>query len=246
MKHRFKAYPKQFYLGICHRGLHDQTRSENGMKAFENAIENNMAFECDIHLAKDGELFVCHDSDLERMTGKKGIIEELDSKTIKTEYRLPDGGDILTLQEVLDLNKEKVLMVIEIKVFNDNYKAVAKATKKILRQIKDKKKVAIISFDPRALFYVGHRFERQLLLFRGKEWVKKFRFFFESIDIEMDMAKDDWVKKYRKHGGIVNCWTVETKEQVEDLSPYVDTMTFQYVDKDIVIADRENYLKNHR
>ncbi len=246
MKHGFKHYPEQFYLGICHRGLHDDTRSENGMKAFENAIVNNMAFEFDIHLTKDGELFVCHDSDLERVTGKKGIIEELDSATIKSEYKLHDGGEIPTLQEVLDLNGERVLMVIEIKVFNDNYKAIAKATKKVLRQIKDKHKVVIISFDPRALFYMGHRFERQLLLFRGKEWVKRFRFMFESIDIEMDMAKDDWVKSYRKHGGIVNCWTVETKEQVEELSPYVDTMTFQYVDKDVVIKDRENYLKNNR
>lgn len=246
MKHGFKHYPEQFYLGICHRGLHDDTRSENGMKAFENAIENNMAFEFDIHLSKDGILFVSHDSDLKRMTGKDGIIEELTSSEIKANYRLPDGGEIPTLEEVLNLNNEKVLTVIELKVYNDNYKELAKKTKEALKGIKDKSKVAIISFDPRALFHMGHRFERQLLLFRGKEWVKRFRFMFESIDIEMDMAKDDWVKSYRKHGGIVNCWTIETKEQVEELSPYVDAMTFQYVDKDVVIKDRKNYLKNRK
>ncbi len=243
MKHTFKHYPKQFYLGICHRGLHDETCSENGMKAFENAINNNMAFELDIHLSKDGVLFVSHDAELERMTGKKGIIEELDSKTIKSEYRLHDGGEIPTLQEVLDLNKEKVLIVVEVKVYNDNYKAVAKATKEILKQIKDKSKIAIISFDPRALIRVGSRFERQLLLLKEKEWVRHFMPFFESIDIEYTMAKEDWVKRYRKHGGIVNCWTIETKEQVEEYSQYVDAMTFQHVDKDIVIKDRESYLK---
>ena len=243
MKHSFKHYPKQFYLGICHRGLHDETRSENGMKAFENAINNNMAFELDVHLSKDGILFVSHDADLERMTGKKGIIEELDSKTINSEYRLHDGGEVPTLQEVLDLNQERVLIVVEVKVYNGNYKAVAKATKEILKQIKDASKIAIISFDPRALIRVGSRFERQLLLLKAKEWVRYSRFLFESVDIELTMAKDKWVKNYRKHGGIVNCWTVETEEQVKDLSDYVDAMTFQHVNKDIVIADRENYLK---
>lgn len=243
MKHRFNHYPKQFYLGVCHRGLHDETRSENGMKAFSNAIENDMAFECDIHLSKDGVLFVSHDADLERMTGKKGIIEELDSKTIKADYRLHDGGDIPTLQEVLDLNAERVLMVVEIKVVKNNFKAVAKATKEILKQVKDPSKICIISFDPRALKLVGNRFERQLLTLKKKDWVRHLRFLFNSVDIEISQAKDKWVQRYRRHGGIVNCWTVETEEQVEDLSPYVDGMTFQHVSKDVVIADRLNYLK---
>ena len=244
MKHGFSSYPEQFFLGVCHRGLHDETRSENGMKAFQNAIENNMAFELDVHLSKDGVLFVMHDSNLKRMTGKEGIIEELDSKTIKSEYRLADGGEIPTLQEVLDLNQERVLIVVEMKVVNNNYKAVGKATKKLLEQVKDPHKIAVISFDPRALMKVGHRYERQLLMVKEKDWVRHFKCFFESVDLEITQVKDPWVIRYRKHGGIVNCWTVETAEQIKDLSPYVDTMTFQHVSKDIVIADRQKYLQN--
>ena len=244
MRHDRSHYSEQFFLGICHRGLHNAEYSENGLKAFENAIKNNMAFECDVHLSKDGVLFVMHDSKLERMTGKEGTIEELDSKTIKENYRLPDGGEVPTLQEVLDLVQEKVLLVVELKIVNNNYKAVAKEAKRVLSQVKDPSKIAVISFDPRALLKMGKRYERQLLLVKEKDWVKRCRFLFESLDLDIRMVKEDWVQRYRKKGGIVNCWTVETEEQVKDLSPYVDAMTFQHVSKDIVIADRKAYLKS--
>ena len=244
MRHGFESYPKQFYLGVCHRGLHDAERSENSMKAFANAIEHNMAFELDVHLSKDGILFVCHDSDLLRMTGKAGHIEELTSKEIKEGYRLHDGGEIPTLQEVLDLNQEKVLIVVELKVVNKNYNEVADAAKEILAQIKDPSKIAIICFDPRCLKRFGKsRFERQLLMLKKKDWVRIFRNQFESIDLEITQVKDKWVQRYRRHGGIVNCWTVETLEQLRDVSPYVDAVTFQHIPVEEVIKDREEYLK---
>ncbi len=247
MKHGFKYYPEQFYLGVCHRGLHDETRSENGMKAFENAIEHNMAFELDVHLSKDGILFVCHDSDLLRMTGKEGHIEELTSKEIKEGYRLHDGGEIPTLQEVLDLNQEKVLIVVEMKVVNKNYNEVADATKKILEQIKDPSKIAVICFDPRALARFGKgRFERQLLMLKKKDWVRIFRNKFESLDLEITQVKDKWVQRYRKHGGIVNCWTVETLDQLADVSPYVDAVTFQHIPVEKVMENRRHYLESKK
>ena len=59
-----------FLKGICHRGLHNDKFIENGMLAFKNALDNNMALELDIHLTKDNELVVIHDSELKRVTGK--------------------------------------------------------------------------------------------------------------------------------------------------------------------------------
>ena len=35
--------------GIAHRGLHNKQFTENGLKAFENAINYGVAFEFDIH-----------------------------------------------------------------------------------------------------------------------------------------------------------------------------------------------------
>ena len=72
-----------FLNGIAHRGLHNDEFTENGLKAFENAIKHNVPFEFDIHLTNDGQLVVCHDENLIRTTGKEGIIEDLSLNEIK-------------------------------------------------------------------------------------------------------------------------------------------------------------------
>ena len=38
---------------IAHRGLFNDEYTENGLKAFENAIKHHLAFELDVHLTKD-------------------------------------------------------------------------------------------------------------------------------------------------------------------------------------------------
>ncbi|HBZ89857.1 MAG TPA: glycerophosphodiester phosphodiesterase, partial [Lachnospiraceae bacterium] len=51
-----------FLKGICHRGLHNDRFSENGLKAFENAIKEKMPIELDVHITSDNKLVVFHDS----------------------------------------------------------------------------------------------------------------------------------------------------------------------------------------
>ena len=87
---------------------------------FNNAIIHNLAFELDIHLTLDGYLVVCHDSNLLRASGKDGLIEELTLRKIKEEYQLFDGSEIPTLEEVIDLNQERVPSFIELKSYNHN------------------------------------------------------------------------------------------------------------------------------
>lgn len=226
-----KINPK-FLDGIAHRGLWNDKFTENGMKAFKNAIDNDVAIEFDIHLTKDNELVICHDENLVRTTGKEGIIEHLTLKEIKENYRLHDGGEIPTLQEVFDLNQEKVPMVIELKVFEKNYKALAQRAKEMFAQIKDKRNVILISFDPRSLWPFKHSgFIRSLLVTYDKEYqyVYFFRNTVESVDLDMRWFNEKKVIRYaKKH--FTNVWTIETKEQLETYLPYVDTVTFQHLD----------------
>ncbi len=222
--------PKLFQ-GICHRGYHNETDTENGLRAFENAIDKNMAFELDIHLTKDKQLVVIHDSDTRRVTGKKGIIEELTLKEIKEEYRLLDKEQIPTLEEVLNLTEEKVPIVVELKAYKNNNRELAEKTKEALRRIKDPSNILIISFDPRALFFMGRRFIRELLVTHdGKhEYTQCFSFLFEGLDLDQKFLKE---KKYQNmhRRKVINCWTIETEESFSEVLPYVDTVTFQYLD----------------
>lgn len=244
MKNRkFNAYLEKAYLGIAHRGLHNQEFTENGLKAFQNAIDHDLAFELDIHLSKDGELVVCHDSDLVRTTGKQGIIEELTLKEIKNNYRLLDGEEVPTFKEVLALNQEKEIIVTELKTYKDNWRPLAKKAKEVLSSVKNPKKIIMISFDPRALLWMGHRYQRQLLICKEQEWTWKLRHFFDSVDIDATMVKENRVQKYRKHGNIVNVWTIGNETSLKEVSPYADMITFQLFDEEIVKEDRKRYVK---
>lgn len=222
-----------FLNGIAHRGLHNKEYIENGIKAFTNAINHKVAFEYDIHLTKDNELVVCHDESLKRTTGKEGIIEDLTLKEIKENYRLLDGGEIPTLQEVIDLNKNRVPMVIELKVFRKNYKPLAKRFKEYLPQL-NKRDTLIISFDPRSLWPLkGKGFIRQLLVAKSDEYTYPFKCTVESVDLDQKLFDEKRVKRYSKRH-FINAWTIENEEELKKILPYVDTVTFQYMEPEKV------------
>ena len=226
-----------FLKGIAHRGLWNDKYAENSMGAFKNAIDNNFAFECDIHLTKDKELVVCHDSDLKRMTGKDGIIENLTLKEIKDNYILTDGSKIPTFKEVLKLNQEQVPMAIELKIYKGNYHSLVKALKKEIIVIKNPKNFFFISFDPRALFLIN-RIDSVKGLIAGINpftWFLCFRKMINSLDIDRELLHDKRVVTYNKKR-FLNTWTIETKEQFDEAYPIVDTVTFQKMDPEYVRA----------
>ena len=87
----------------AHRGLHGDGAAENSMTAFRLAVENGYGMEFDLHLLKDGNLGVMHDSLLNRTTGQAGRIEDLTTEDLKnyrlenTEDTIPKFLDVLTL-----------------------------------------------------------------------------------------------------------------------------------------------------
>src|SRR5690606_17160459 len=53
-------------------------RPENTMAAFEHAVSLGVdAVECDVHLARDGEVVVIHDDTLDRTTDARGPVSAL-------------------------------------------------------------------------------------------------------------------------------------------------------------------------
>ena len=234
-KARREDFDARLFEGICHRGYWGEGRTENGLAAFEEAIKNGFAFELDIHLTADQQLIVCHDSELERTTGKKGIIEELTMEEIRRDYRLLDGGVVPSFDEVLDLNNEAVPIVVELKTYKGNFRALAKKAMKALERIKDTKTITIISFDPRSLLFIKKkRFTRGLLIYNKRPDILATLRFFEYLDIEDVMLDNEKVIKYRKAGGIVNTWTIESEEQLARANSLADMITFQHLPLDRV------------
>lgn len=229
MKRKDKAfYDPRLFAGIAHRGLHDEKDIENGMRAFKNAIEVGSAFELDIHLTKDGQLAVIHDSSLKRVTGKEGIVEEKTLAELQEEYPLLNGEKIPSLRKVLSLNNERVPIVVELKAYQKNYKALAKAAMKELSSIKDSKSITLISFDPRALLCCKKSpFTRGLLIAIEHQWVFALRGFFDYLDVDSNLLSLKKVVSYRKKGNLVNAWTIDTHEKLIDALDKTDMITFQ-------------------
>jgi glycerophosphoryl diester phosphodiesterase len=111
------------FARIAHRGASGSC-PENTRVAFERAIEAGADMvEMDCQLSKDGHVVVFHDERLDRITGVKGFVG---SKTLK-QLRAMDAGrwfkksfkgeKILTLEEALDIVKDRADLNLEIKVW---------------------------------------------------------------------------------------------------------------------------------
>lgn len=102
------------FFVIGHRGAAGE-KFENSMSGFKLALSLDIdAIELDIH-QHNGELWVIHDAELERLTGKPGIFSEVENPT---DIRLLNGEHIPKLTQVLDLFWGKMPVNIEIKSSN--------------------------------------------------------------------------------------------------------------------------------
>ncbi len=135
---------------FAHRGYHDKpVVPENSLPAFRRAAERNWGAELDVHLLKDGTLAVFHDSDLKRCTGEEGILEDLTFAQMKALRLEGTEEQIPVLDEVLDLCEEKTPLIIELKTYRGNHRALAEAVCRRLDRYDGL--FCIESFDPRAV-----------------------------------------------------------------------------------------------
>lgn len=134
----------------AHRGYHQKpVTPENSMSAFRAAVERGWGAELDIHLMKDGNLAVVHDSDLERVTGTSVTIESL-TKADLANYVLEESFEhIPLLEHVLAVFEGKAPLIIELKTAGGNHAALCEAAAKVLDRYTGD--YCIESFDPRVL-----------------------------------------------------------------------------------------------
>lgn len=136
----------------AHRGLHDEKTPENSMAAFRAALEHGYGIELDVHLLKDGNLAVIHDSSLKRTTGAEGKIEDLTTEQLQNYHLEGTDETIPTFRQVLDLFDGKAPMIVELKATGSNAAAVTEATCKMLDSYKGA--YCLESFDPRCVYWL--------------------------------------------------------------------------------------------
>ena len=133
----------------AHRGLHSDGIPENSLAAFRKAKENGYGIELDVHLLRDGELAVIHDSKLLRTTGKDGRIEDLTSAQL-SEYCLEGTEETIPLfSQVLDLYHSDAPLIIELKADGRNVDPLCRKVCETMDVYKGA--FCVESFDPRCI-----------------------------------------------------------------------------------------------
>ncbi len=141
--------PKFRSWNYAHRGLHDETRPENSLAAFRAALEKGCGVELDIHLLRDGNLAVFHDSDLLRLTGREGRVEDLTTEDLPRYHLRGTDETIPTFSQVLELFAGKAPLILELKPVDGNHAQLAET---VCRQLEGYPGLYCMeSFDPRCV-----------------------------------------------------------------------------------------------
>lgn len=138
----------------AHRGCfnREETIPENSRAAFRRAVEKGVGVELDVHLLADGGLAVIHDSNLERVTGCTGVVEDLTTDQLAAYHLFGTAETIPTFQEVLEIFQGAAPMIIELKTHNRNTDALCQA---VWDAVKDYQGLYCMeSFDPSVVYWL--------------------------------------------------------------------------------------------
>ena len=133
----------------AHRGLHNSDVPENSLGAFRRAFDSGYGVELDLHLLKDGNIGIMHDSDLKRMTGRSGFLEELTTGQLQDYHLNGTEETIPTFSQVLELCRGRFPLIIELKSFRGNADQVAETACRLLEGYEGP--YCLESFDPRCV-----------------------------------------------------------------------------------------------
>lgn len=133
-------------LPFAHRGLHGATRLENSRAAFVEAIGEGHGIELDVQASRDGDAFVFHDYELDRLTGESGALAARSTAELK-RIKLRDTYETIpTLPEVLQLIAGRVPLLIEVKAQDRKIGALCLSVLRALDGYRGP--VGVMSFNP--------------------------------------------------------------------------------------------------
>ena len=216
----------------AHRGLHGKGIPENSMAAFRAALDHGFGIEFDLHLLKDGNLAIMHDSLLKRTTGAGGRIEDLTTEDL-TAYHLEGTEETIpTFRQVLELFAGKAPLIIELKSDN-NAEALVDAAVKAMEGYEGP--YCMESFDPRCVHILKKKYPH---IIRGQltedyfrsnsklpvplKWALKYQAlnFLTLPDFvaykyrDLHTVSNTLVRKFWGVAGVT--WTLQTQEELDD------------------------------
>lgn len=204
---------------IGHRGAMAH-RLENTLSSFEYAMKAKVEMvELDVQLSKDKKIFVYHDYDLKRLTGKHGSIHKMNSSDIEA-ISLAGQQTIPTLEEVFQMIAGNISINIEIKDRN-----LSKYLSESIRRYIDEfnvpaEKLLVSSFDHDELMNFKKR-EPEIplgMLYYGIPiaWDESLRLIDPvSVHFSLDFLDHNLIKELKDLGKKIYVYTVNNEQDLE-------------------------------
>lgn len=203
---------------IAHRGIYDNIKiPENSIASFKKALKYNYSIELDVQLTKDNILVVFHDENLKRMTGKDQLLQETNYEEIKKLNLLNTNEHIPTLDEVLKLIDNKILLDIEVK----DTKKIKEITNILKDKLNNYNNYILKSFNPKIVrslknninAEVGYLIGNKRKLLSSIFIIKYSKADFLSINKNL-LNKKKFQKLKNKYQLLI--WTIKDKNEIKD------------------------------
>lgn len=240
---------------IAHRGFSGEF-PENTRIAFQKAIEvGSDMIELDIRFSKDGRLVVMHDATLERTTNGEGKVADYTLKELKeldagSKFSPRFAGEkVPTLQEILELAKDRVPVNIEMKNQDPGRLPIEELAARALGEVKKagmERQVIFSSFYPSALERIRELDPRLWVAFLyHRHWNSISEASagrsFSVLNLRSQFLTKSKIAKIREAGIRINVYTVNAEDELEQFVRWgVDGIITNHPDKLIRI------LRKHR
>ncbi len=215
-------------LVIAHRGF-TKHHIENTLEAVEAALRLGVdGIEVDLRLSADKELIVFHDRSLarlagDRFAGESGDVEEMTLSGLRKV--LLRGSPIPTLEELLDLVKDRALLNLEIKSIRLASPVVERQLLKTLKGFRVFENILVSSFHPLPLWRLkklspdlkrGYLVSQRYFRTRPRRlFLKKISPF--SLNPSLEMVTPGLVEKAHREGQRVFVWTVNRGDAMTEM-----------------------------
>jgi len=203
----------------AHRGASAHA-PENTMLAFDKARDAGAdGIELDVRLDGDGHVVVFHDSSLERLTGRRGRIEQT-SEAARKDLRV-GGEPIALLADVLHAYDLEINVEIKVNQVGREAALVA-ATAKVIKASGRSDEIVVSSFDPVALVqFHRHVPEVALGYIFGQDQAFPLRRGWAGIVVgaslvhpQHTLCTEKTVGAWHRAGRPINVWTVDDRAEL--------------------------------
>lgn len=227
---------------LAHRGLHGPDAPENSLAAFQRAVDAGVGVELDVHLCLDGHAVVAHDADLERVTGRPGVVAELTCEQLAARPLLGGGGaGVPALHDALDVLAGRVPVMVELKSFDRTVGPLERAVLDAITGYPGG--VAVASFNPvsvdwfranargvargqtAATFRDGSMPRWLAPLLRSMVLNRRTRPHYVSY--ELAGLPNRWADAWRTRGLPLVTWTVRTPQELARARELADNVIFE-------------------